>query len=204
MKTDQRVVIIGSVVGILIAACGLELDAIPTSPRTDAGSTDQDGGDASAESPECTRDDECNGYGNACYVSVMCVAGRCEFQLKPPGAIATAATQVPGDCNRLACDGFGGLTTFTDDTDVPSDMNECTLDLCVDGTPHPNHPVLGDGTPCGDGGTCLSGNCSTAGVVDAGADAELDSGADSEADAGDTGDAEADAAEADAAPDDAG
>ena len=132
MKTDQRVVIIGSVVGILIAACGLELDAIPTSPRTDAGSTDQDGGDASAESPECT------------------------------------------------------------------------LDLCVDGTPHPNHPVLGDGTPCGDGGTCLSGNCSTAGVVDAGADAELDSGADSEADAGDTGDAEADAAEADAAPDDAG
>lgn len=209
MSREQRFAIAAAVGAILVAACGLELDGIPSSSRVDAGIVGADGGDASfVDGPECVRDDECNGYGNTCYVSVTCVAGRCEFQLKAPGAIAPSATQIPGDCARLACDGFGGLTTFNDDTDVPSDMNECTLDLCVDGQPHPTHPALGNGTPCGDGGTCLSGMCSGEAPTDAGPDAEpsdsavdaemIDSGDVSDAGTDASADANVDAAEADA------
>ncbi len=174
-----------AVFSLVAIACGLELTSVENGASRDAAAPDAEATDASddAAPDQCTKDEECDGFGNACYVSAACVTGRCEFQLRAPGAVATAATQVLGDCLRLACDGFGGLTNFVDDTDVQSDSNSCTIDLCVGGTPHPIHPPVSDGTPCGDAGICTSGACGSAPINDAGADAETDSGADAGTDA---------------------
>lgn len=187
MRTIRVVVVAGalSLVGI---ACGLEFGEVVEGVSRDGGASD-----ASEESvgdsrtPECTKSEECQGFGNACYVRVECVDGRCDFQLRAPGAVATSATQIEGDCQRIACDGFGGFSLFTDNSDVPNDNNACTLDICADGTPHPFHPPANDGTLCGDGGVCNAGSCN------AGSDSGSDAGQDAGTDEGGASDAGADA-----------
>ncbi len=176
MRTVRVVVVAGafSLVGI---ACGLEFGGVVDGIARDGGAPDAEedsGGDATT--PECSKSEECQGFGNACYVRVECLGGRCDFQLRAPGAVATSATQIEGDCQRIACDGFGGFTLFTDNSDVPNDNNACTLDICADGTPHPFHPPANDGTFCGDGGVCKAGVCNL--ENDAGPDGGVDAGAD--------------------------
>lgn len=66
------------------------------------------------------------------------------------------ATQVSGDCVRWVCDGVGNSEASADDSDIPDDGNECTLDTCSTGAVA-NSPVA-DGTTCA-GGTCNGGYC---------------------------------------------
>lgn len=71
-----------------------------------------------------------------------------------PGSIVTA--QTPGDCLRNVCDARGGVVAEPDDTDVPDDGEECTVDACAGGVP--SHAPAANGTPCTQG-TCLQGQC---------------------------------------------
>jgi len=65
-------------------------------------------------------------------------------------------TQVAGDCRKVICDGTGGTAKLEDDTDVPVDGKECTLDQCVDGIP--SNPPVASGTVCTQGGILCDGN----------------------------------------------
>jgi hypothetical protein len=82
-------------------------------------------------------DDECQAR--------TCDAGACGQDFAPNGTPILA--QQPGDCQLAVCDGNGGPATIPDDGDTPVDGNDCTNDLCTNGTPsHSNVPV---GTACG-------------------------------------------------------
>lgn len=65
-------------------------------------------------------------------------------------------TQTAGDCHEVQCDGSGGTTNATKDSDVPVDGNQCTDDLCTTGTP--SNPPVGAGAACTqNGGTSCDG-----------------------------------------------
>jgi hypothetical protein len=82
-----------------------------------------------------------------------CVAGNCGTA--PLAAGTEVSQQVPGDCHNLVCDGTGGETNQIDDTDVPDDGNECTVETCVSGVPEfSNAPA---GTACGGGASACDG-----------------------------------------------
>ncbi|WP_044235572.1 DUF4215 domain-containing protein [Chondromyces apiculatus] len=82
----------------------------------------------------------------------VCTDGVCGIEPTPAGA--PSRDQLPGDCRIVVCDAEGNLVLQSDDTDVPNDTLDCTLESCVDGEfvvqPAPA------GTPCDDGGgvTC--------------------------------------------------
>jgi hypothetical protein len=66
--------------------------------------------------------------------------------------------QTPGDCQIVLCDG-GAPDPVDDNSDLPNDNNECTVDSCVAGAPdYQNVPDL---TPCGPTmlGICDAGLC---------------------------------------------
>jgi hypothetical protein len=87
----------------------------------------------------------------------MCFSGDCGFQYVV--ANTPLASQTPGDCRVLVCDGGGHVVSAPDDTDVPNDGNACTMDVCVAGTP--SNPPIPDGGSCnaGAGTRCESGIC---------------------------------------------
>jgi hypothetical protein len=60
-----------------------------------------------------------------------CASGACGFA-NTPAAIRISA-QVARDCRTAVCDGVGGVTSQAENTDLPVDGNECTLDVCTDG-----------------------------------------------------------------------
>jgi hypothetical protein len=99
---------------------------------------------------QCGQNDFCRTY--------ACTSNECTTMDAPLGAVLPANQQATGDCQRLICDGFGGVTSEADDTDLPPDDGiECTLDTCVAGAPqHP--PQLAD-TPCAqNGGSVCNAN----------------------------------------------
>lgn len=88
-----------------------------------------------------------------CPGSVECGSPACE-----QGACtilnALAAGEAPpgqaiGDCKRVTCDGKGNAVAEIDEEDTPNDGNECTDDLCVQGSPT-NRPSDA-GEKCGAG-----------------------------------------------------
>lgn len=83
-----------------------------------------------------------------------CLRGVCDSdgtpRLVPVDDGTVLAAQTAGDCKSKVCVG-GTATDITDDTDLPNDNLECTLNLCVSGAP--SHPALASGTSCA-GGTC--------------------------------------------------
>lgn len=79
-----------------------------------------------------------------------CNAGVCEQIFAPPSTVLP--NQVAGDCQQLVCDGMGGVTTENLDSDAPDDDNDCTGDVCEQGSP--DHPFLPDTQSCGAAGTC--------------------------------------------------
>lgn len=62
------------------------------------------------------------------------------------------AAQTPADCLVITCQD-GQQAVVLDETDGPDDGNDCTQDLCIDGVPSSDHPLLPEDTPC-DGGFC--------------------------------------------------
>jgi hypothetical protein len=103
----------------------------------------------------CTTNADCAGTPTDCAAPI-CSSGTCAVQYTPYGTqIATG--QVVGDCHSLVCDGSGNVVLVVDDSDVSPDGNECTSDVCTNGSPsHPASPV---GTVCSAGVCNGAGQC---------------------------------------------
>ena len=131
------------------------------------------GGGGTGGMPECTEDGDC-GTSDDCH-SFTCDAGTCKESFAPAGTLTAA--QAFGDCKANVCDGAGAIVSQDDEQDVFVDQNECTIDVCVEGTPV-NDPAIA-GTACAQdngklcdgagacvecltGGDCVSGVCSVA------------------------------------------
>ena len=111
---------------------------------------------------QCASDADCPGTADDCH-HPACVNFACTTAFTPldmPAAGTTNPPQVAGDCQRLVCDGMGGVVDVYDAADPKSDGNPCTTDTCT----APNmttHSSVTDGTHCGTGGAlaCVGGSC---------------------------------------------
>jgi hypothetical protein len=74
-----------------------------------------------------------------------CIAEQCGEKFTPAGTPITI--QTVGDCMQVVCDGNGGSMPQVYDADKPVDNNNCTSDVCTNGTP--TNPPLATGTSCG-------------------------------------------------------
>jgi hypothetical protein len=90
-----------------------------------------------ADCTELPMDDECQ--------QRQCPAGACGQSFAADGT--ALSLQQGGDCHVVVCDGMGGTTTQIDDSDLPLDGRDCTLDVCTGGTP--SNPPAAPGTGCG-------------------------------------------------------
>jgi hypothetical protein len=108
----------------------------------------------------CMAATDCPPTQNEC-VDAVCNAGCCGTT--NVAANIPTATQTPGDCMVVVCDGMGGTMTKNDDMDVDDDMNACTADSCMMGMPV-HTPIAGPctangGTVCGDTAGTNAGKC---------------------------------------------
>jgi len=113
------------------------------------------GSGSGGSSATCSEDIDCEDD-NPCSVT-RCELGACASE--PLDGDAPDTEQVPSDCKRARCTA-GQLVIENDDTDLPSDGEDCTDDVCSNGTP--GNPVVAAGTQCdGDqSGYCDGGgNC---------------------------------------------
>ncbi|AKT37187.1 uncharacterized protein CMC5_013170 [Chondromyces crocatus] len=105
---------------------------------------------------------DCPTPANECQVPT-CVNAACGVANAPSGA--PVANQVPGDCQRLVCDGSGGTTQEIDDTDIHDDGLDCTLEGCSAGVPTSNPAPAGtacddaSGVVCDGAGACVLSFC---------------------------------------------
>ena len=103
---------------------------------------------------QCTMNSQCTGTGTTtdcqhpiCNTTTL----TCAAAFTPAGTPTTMSPpQVPGICKQIVCDGNGGTTTKTDDTNVPPTLNPCVTNKCVNGTLTTTNNV---GMPCGSGQT---------------------------------------------------
>jgi hypothetical protein len=112
---------------------------------------------ANGQCAGCVDDAQC-GESTAC-ATVSCNDMQiCVYDNVPAGQ-GDPGGQTPGDCQRQACNGNGGVGPVVDDADVPVDGNPCTSDVCTAGAPsNPNAPA-GTGCPggvCNGGGACVA------------------------------------------------
>jgi hypothetical protein len=101
---------------------------------------------------ECLHAATCPGVDDDCHHRT-CIAGQCGLALAPENT--PTSKQLPGDCKREVCDAAGYAKLIDDDDDVLLDENQCTLDICVTGTP--THPPSPAGAACTDGGKVCDG-----------------------------------------------
>jgi hypothetical protein len=92
--------------------------------------------------------------------------GSCSHPFAAAGTPTDA--QTAGDCRQNQCDGAGGVASAIDNTDVASDGNPCTAELCAAGVATSTPVSAGtscsaDGASVCDGAgscvACTSGNC---------------------------------------------
>ncbi len=127
------------------------------------GTAGMGGGGTGGMEPECTTPADCAAPASECQ-DATCEGGVCGLANKAAGT--PLGTQTPGDCQAAVCDGSGSPTTQADDTDLPNDNNDCTVDACDLGVPTFDDAALD--TPCGAGGTLFcdgAGEC--VGCIDA-------------------------------------
>jgi stigma-specific protein Stig1 len=104
----------------------------------------------------CVTSGNCPAPTNPECAAAVCVASSCGFAYQAAGT--PVAAQSAGDCLQSVCDGAGGVVAAADDSDVPVDGVECTLDLCDGGVP--SNPPVGAGASCGNGMYCDgAGSC---------------------------------------------
>lgn len=144
--------------------CTLDLcsNGVPAHPPTgEGGQCDDDGGilcDGFGKCVECLIPEDCPGSDTECATRT-CASNACGVDPTPAGT--PLSIQVLGDCHEDQCDGSGGVENVIDDTDS-NDLNECTTDSCLQGTP--THTPLPDTTPCSNG-ECNQGFCCAIGQV---------------------------------------
>src|SRR5262249_54629249 len=90
-----------------------------------------------------------------------CTNGTCGVTNTAAGTAPPTAAHMGGDCKLIQCDGQGQPTTVNDDSDTPSDGNQCTQDVCTGGIPS-NPPAaanatcnMNNGNRCNGTGTCV-------------------------------------------------
>ena len=116
------------------------------------------GGGGSTCTAECCAPADCPVPSNEC-VQRTCEGGVCGE--KPVDSGVAVSTQTTGDCKKIVCDGAGATKAVADDTDVPDDDKQCTVDKCQNGAPK-NTPAPagqacaeGAGKKCDGSGACL-------------------------------------------------
>ncbi|MFT5430419.1 MAG: hypothetical protein ACI9OJ_001093 [Myxococcota bacterium] len=87
----------------------------------------------------------------------------------PVGVEHTLSTNLQnGDCQKLVCDGTGGITSVDDPTDVPTAASECSTGICAGAPLAPIQDPVAPGTACADpqdtsktlcGDTTMAGSC---------------------------------------------
>lgn len=101
----------------------------------------------------CSNDTNCNDA-NTCTTDT-CVNNNCSVVPLPDGPIPGVADN-PTNCTDAVClDGVSDLAV--DDTEIPDDGKDCTVDTCVMGVP--KHVNAADGTPCAAGVCNAQGQC---------------------------------------------
>jgi plastocyanin len=111
---------------------------------------------------ECETPDDCTVTGTAC-MEKACNEGMCGLDMLPAGT-EVPDEDVPGDCQVAVCDAQGNVAGETDDTDVPDDGEDCTVDGCMQGNPTSlsapaGAPCMtGGGTVCDGAGSCVECN----------------------------------------------
>lgn len=155
------------------ASCGPDLMVSPESSTTSttASTGAGGGGGAGGGSPCSDPSVDCPPPSSPC-VSASCRSGGCAEEPLPEHTVT--GDQTPGDCQVVQCDGAGATTEVEDDSDLPDDGNDCTLDICNARVPGNPAAALGtacaqDGgfvcddsghcVECNDGGDCQSGVC---------------------------------------------
>lgn len=119
------------------------------------GGTGATGGGGAA--PECMSATDCPGMDTECHTRT-CTGGNCGANDAPAGT--ALAQQTAGDCKEQQCDGSGGIITVNDDTDLPDDAKECTIDECTQGMPSNTSMPVGAGCTQGGGAHCNAlGDC---------------------------------------------
>ena len=97
----------------------------------------------------CTMPEQC-GAAEPCQTRICNAQMVCEVELAMAGSPLPDPTI--GDCMTMACDGMGNAESVIDDLDLPPDeTNDCTDNVCTDGTP--SHPLSMVGTLCADSTT---------------------------------------------------
>ena len=110
---------------------------------------------------QCNTPSQCPGQDTECQTRT-CESNECGFSFQPNGT--PLSSQTAGDCKRAICDGAGGVTTETDNSDTPVDGNQCTQDICTAGVPsNPAEPMdtvctQNGGSFCNATGACVECN----------------------------------------------
>ncbi|MDP2276027.1 MAG: lamin tail domain-containing protein [Archangium sp.] len=119
----------------------------------------------------CATASDCGAAPGPC-VENTCVNKVCGTANVASGTATGVATA--GDCKATQCDGTGSAVVVNDDTDVPSDAQDCTDDLCTAGVP--SHPPRAAESACGTAGLLKCdglGSCVTCiAAADCGASSE--------------------------------
>ncbi|MBX5481230.1 MAG: lamin tail domain-containing protein [Myxococcaceae bacterium] len=145
--------------------CTAGVPSHPAKPVNTA--CNQNGGafcDGAGACVACNTASQCPGTDTDCSFRT-CLSNTCGMENVNAGV--PVATQTPGDCQVITCDGSGGTATQADDTDVPADDgNQCTEQVCVAGVPSfpPSAPDTAcnqnGGAVCDGAGACVG--CTTA------------------------------------------
>lgn len=124
----------------------------PDTAPVDTGSPDTGTGPVA-----CATASDCPGSDAICEVRA-CIGGLCTMQKLPSGT--ATSVQLEGDCKKNTCDGAGLVAVTYDPTDLPNDLNECTVDICSGLTPTFLPKVAGAACSTGGGTMCDgAGNC---------------------------------------------
>ncbi|MDI1451101.1 hypothetical protein [Polyangium sp. 6x1] len=134
-----------------------------SNPNTNAGTFCEPGQpevcDGNGACVECTQPEHCTGIVETDCTKRACVENKCVSDYLGNETTAGAASQAPGDCKRVVCNGVdGGVEPINDNTDVPNDGNPCTIDFCTGGAPDYDNAAAN--TNCGGSNVCNSmGQC---------------------------------------------
>jgi hypothetical protein len=86
---------------------------------------------ANGQCAGCMNAGEC-GTSNTC-ITWSCSNGTCNQNLALAGTFVSGGASA--DCQKIVCDGMGGMTPAADNGDTPNDGTTCTVDGCSMGVP---------------------------------------------------------------------
>ena len=109
----------------------------------------------------CNSPLDCQGTDDECKART-CVNQECGVSYTPNDTKVLA--QTAGDCMKQVCNGAGSIVAAQDNVDAPpDDGNQCTDEVCTNGTPaHPNKTAgsaCNDANGCSQSDTCQAGAC---------------------------------------------